>query len=320
MRWLVYLWAMVGLSVRLCRHRPVRHRTAVYLYMMAGPLTLYTSCLCKALGFPVVQELCEWPPGNAGCSGFTKWLYRKPIFALATGVLVISKAIERHVGERSAAVNPNLLIHRLPAVVDAERFANAPSGMEETPHFVWCGTWLKDALFLIRALALVKLAGHQCKLAIIGACAEWNRDTIRDYVVEQGLVSEDVVLVGCVDDPTLDAWYKKAAALLVPLWNDEVSETRMPNKLPEYLASGRPIVACRIGDLTSVLADNVNAYLGEPANERDFADRMIAVLRNPAEAQRIGAAGQQICLEHFDYRAHADRLAEFFTRCINCRE
>jgi glycosyltransferase involved in cell wall biosynthesis len=59
----------------------------------------------------------------------------------------------------------------------------------------------------------------------------------------------------------------------------------------------------------------VNAYLGETGNERDFADRMVAVLRDPERADQIGAAGQKAAIAHLDYRGHITRLAQFFTRC-----
>jgi peptidoglycan/xylan/chitin deacetylase (PgdA/CDA1 family) len=94
----------------------------------------------------------------------------------------------------------------------------------------------------------------------------------------------------------------------------------LPNKMGEYLASGRPVVTCKIGDLTNFLIDNVNAYLAEPGNERDFAAKMIAVLQDPARAEQIGAAGQHSCLAHLDYRAHVGGLSRFFICCIGSHQ
>ena len=64
----------------------------------------------------------------------------------------------------------------------------------------------------------------------------------------------------------------------------------------------------------------MNAYLGKPGDERDFADKMIAVLEYPDQAEQIGAGGQNVCLAHLDYRAHVDGLAKFFVRCIEYHE
>lgn len=331
-RLLVYMWGVVGLTVRLGRLWPARRRTAVYLYVMRGPLNLYTGCLCRILGLPLVQELCEWWPGNLSSENswrskvtmyptFTEWLYRKPIFELATGVVAISNTIEKRVRERAVNANPHLLIHRLPSIVDAERFAAASVTMssldQSVPNFVYCGTWMVDVLFILRAFALVRLSGYRAKLTIIGRYAEAQSTLVLEYARERGLLPDDLVLAGYVDDRTLEACYKTAAALLMPLGPDDRSLTRLPNKMGEYLASGRPVVSCKIGDLTNFLIDNVNAYLGEPGDERDFANKMIAVLEDPHRAEQIGAAGQQVALAHLDYRGHVNELARFFVNCID---
>lgn len=323
-RVLTYLRGAIGLTIRLARLWPVRRSRLVYLYVMDGPLSLYVGVLCRLLGLPVVQELCEWFPGVPGCSRFTKWFYNKPIFELATGVLVISRFIERCVAGRQEAVNPRLLIHRLPAVVDVERFSQpAPAedgSLESVPTFVYCGTWLNDISFLIEAFALVQRSGYVCKLKLVGGSLDQYAPTILESAAQRGLSPDDIILTGCVDDHTLEVSYRSAVALLMPLWDDDRSVARIPNKMPEYLASGRPVVAGNIGDLTEILTDGVNAYLAEPGNEREFADRMIAVLENPGRATQIGASGRESCVAHLDYRAHVVGLAEFFGSCFDPRD
>jgi glycosyltransferase involved in cell wall biosynthesis len=230
----------------------------------------------------------------------------------------------RLVEERAATANPSLLVHRLPNIVDSTRFVDAApyvdSAEEDVPHFLWCGVgYSKDIHFLIRALALVNKDGYRAKLRVISAAfSGWGPEQLRDYAAEQGLSRDSIVIMGCVDDRTLEGCYKSAAGLLLPLWDDLTSRARMPNKLAEYLAAGRPVVASKVGDLTDFLADGVNAYLAEPASEREFADKMIAILLDPARATQIGAAGQRACIKHLDYRSQVDSLAAFFTDCIEC--
>ncbi len=318
-RLFVYLRGVAGLTARLARLRSQRKQTLVYLYIGEGPILLYAGALCRILGLPLVQELCEWAPGDPSCSAFNRWLHDKPMFQLATGALVISKTIESRVRERSAEVNPGLRIFRLPSIVDARRFVESPHDGEPdpAPHFVYCGTWLKDVYFLIRSFAIVRGEGYLCRMRIVGSWPDTDRADIHGYAAGLGIPESDIVFTGCVDEQTLERCYKSAAALLTPLWDDDRSRTRLPNKLGEYLASGRPVVAGRIGDLTDFLIDDVNACLARPGDERDFAERMISVLRDPERAREIGVAGQRACIDHLDYRAHVPGLSRFFAECAS---
>src|SRR5262245_44991437 len=166
-RSLVYMAALARLTVRLFRLRSRRPRIGVYLYVMDGPLCLYVGLLSRLLGLPVVQEMCEWSPVDSAQvnhtkppSLFARWLYRKPIFKLPAGVLVISKLIESRVRERAAKVNPRLLVHRLTSIADTQRFVVASPlprrEGDDIPHFLWCGVgYVSDVQFLVRLLALI---------------------------------------------------------------------------------------------------------------------------------------------------------------------
>jgi glycosyltransferase involved in cell wall biosynthesis/peptidoglycan/xylan/chitin deacetylase (PgdA/CDA1 family) len=311
----IYFHAIAGLTVRLLSLWPQRRRTLIHLYVMMGPLNLYVGWLCRLIGLPVSQELCEWWPGVDVCGRFTHWLHKRSMFVRATGVLVISTEIERRVQLKKQQVNPALVIHRLPAIVDFDRFASAaPAPGPAT--FTYCGTWLNDICFCIAALALVQRAGHAAKLTIVGGSAQ-HRDAIYKFAAEQGVAAEDIILTGPVDEAGLAGRYRSAAALLLPMRDDDQSRTRMPNKLAEYLASGKPVVAGNIGELTGLLSDGENAFLSEPGSEQDFARAMMDALTDPVRAARIGAAGQAACKQHLDYCAHADALAHFVHRCIH---
>lgn len=321
----VYIWGILRLTARLVMLRSAADRTAVWLYIMGGPEHLYISWLCRRLRLPLVQELCEWYPGHPACSRFTRWLYRVRLFRNTTGALVISKLIEERAREVAAAANPRLRIHRLPAIVDARRFADVPESNsvdeDEDPVFLWCGTEERggDVDFLIRVAGLVQREGYRAKLRIVGTCSDRRRAEIHDYANRQGILPGSVIPTGYVDDRRLAALLRSATALLLPLRDDDRSRTRMPNKLGEYLASGRPVVTCKVGDLTDFLEDGVNAYMAEPGDETGFAEQMLAVLRDPAAADRIGAAGQRACAAWLDYRPHAIELARFFKECIISR-
>jgi glycosyltransferase involved in cell wall biosynthesis len=327
----------VNLAFKLIGLRAAGKQFTVYLYVLSGPLNLIASMLCQALGISLVQEMCEWWATDMRSSSLTRWLFRSRMFKASTGLLVISKEIEQRAQERAAMLNPRLTIHRLPSVVDFDRFCApvAPPQPGEThmPNFVWCGSidgWMTDIKFMLAALAHARLT-HACQLTLVGAYSEANAAIIKKEAAALGLVvteprdsgvaygdlsDGDVRLTGWVDLETLQACFRNAAALLLPLFDNERSRTRMPNKLPEYLASCKPVITSKVGDLQDFLVDGVNASLAKPGDSVDFACRMTALLADPELATRIGTAGRQTCAQNLDYRAHVACLAEFFGNCL----
>jgi len=321
LRILTFAWGFLNLVARLIRAKAAGRRTAVYLYSMDTLLALFTGVLCRVLSIPVTQEMCEWFPSHANRGRLMRWMYRGPIFANATGVLAISTFVERRVREISESVNPRLRIHLLPSVVDAEPILQVPpyrGAQSAGALFVWCGVgYIDDVKFMVRALALLHREGHPCKLRLISSVyALWTPESLRQYAAVVGAPPDALEFTGALDDATLIGSYKAATALLLPMWDDDKSKARLPNKLAEYMAAGRPVITSAVGDLAAFLKQGVNAYLGAPGSERDFADNMLAVMEDPARASRIGAAGQATCLERLDFRYQSAPLARFFVECI----
>lgn len=324
LRILLYAWSSAILIFRLMALFPQRRRSCVYIYIQNGPIGVMAAAVCRLLGIPVAQEVNEWWPGtdDALDSRFTDWLYNGPMFSLSTGVLAISALIEERARATAQRMNHPLLIQRTPILVDIHEFHPAeasearPNGA--LPQFVWCGgvaAYPKDIDFLIRALARVLRNGIKCRLTIVGGVREEARRRVMDYAESQG-VADAVALTGFIPDEQLDALYRSAAALLLPLFDDDRSRTRMPTKLGGYLASGTPVITCDVGDLTEYLSHERNAYIGPAGDEEAFAKNMGTVLQDRGAAREIGAAGRKVCEAEIHYEVHSGRLAQFFSQCI----
>jgi glycosyltransferase involved in cell wall biosynthesis len=244
------------------------------------------------------------------------------MFSLANGTLVISALIEERVRAAAQRLRRPLIIQRTPILVDINEFhpaEPAPAILNGAiPQFAWCGgvaAYPDDIDFMIRVLARIIQRGMNCELKIVGGVREDSRRRVMEYARAHG-VAEAVVLTGYIGDHELDALYRSAAGLLLPLFDDDRSRTRMPTKLGGYLASGTPVITCDVGDLTHLLSHERNAYIGPPGDELAFAENMCSVLRDRAAARKIGAAGRCLCEAEIHYEVHSARLAEFFSACI----
>jgi glycosyltransferase involved in cell wall biosynthesis/peptidoglycan/xylan/chitin deacetylase (PgdA/CDA1 family) len=309
----IYLRAMLELPARI---RGLRGHGCVYLYPQ-GMLGLYAGALCRLMGVPVVQELGEWWEGIKTASWITRLAYRGPLFWFSSGALAISDEIARRVLEHTWT-RKSYGLYKLPAVADPQSWnGGAPrTGARTGPAtFLWCGvlsSYLADIRSLVQSLAQTCEMGVDARLVLSGPCDSRARECVARICAELRLDPARVVLPGYVSQAELARLFQSADALVLPMHDDDRSWTRSPNKLPEYLASGAPVITSPTGDIGAVLRDGETAYFVEPDDPADMARAMCEVARHPEEAQRIGLAGRAVCHNQLDYRFHSQALAEFF--------
>lgn len=76
----------------------------------------------------------------------------------------------------------------------------------------------------------------------------------------------------------------------------------------EAMACGVPVVSTRKGGPSETIVDGETGFLVDPGDDAALAERVIALLRDPALRARIGAAGRERAVAHFS----ADVMAERF--------
>jgi hypothetical protein len=69
-------------------------------------------------------------------------------------------------------------------------------------------------------------------------------------------------------------------------------------KVYEYMASGRAIIASRIGQLNDVLNDRTSAMLCPPGDPTTLAEALLELERDPGLRARLGQAARAAVREH----------------------
>jgi starch synthase len=99
----------------------------------------------------------------------------------------------------------------------------------------------------------------------------------------------------------------------------------------EAMACGLPVVASAVGGIPEIVVDGETGYLvafeaggdlfGSPRDPlrfaADLADRINRLLASPALAASFGAAGRRRVLEHFSWRAIAERTAALYRDLVD---
>ena len=106
-----------------------------------------------------------------------------------------------------------------------------------------------------------------------------------------------------------------ADVIAVPSVRDDAGNVDgLPNFALEALASATPVVASRAGGLPQVITDHVTGRLIPERDARALADAIRALLQQPADAHRLGAAARAHVSEKFGWAQTAARLEAAYER------
>lgn len=234
------------------------------------------------------------------------------LYRMYDGAIVISTHLERYMRPRMRR-GAGLL--RIPILLDAHRFArSAGPGPIEGEYVAFCGTLneAKDGvLTLAKAFASICPEFPGLRLVLIGDSPKVSQiPRVRAFVDGLG-IADRVVFVGIVGRSEPPQYLDRAAVLALARPSSLQASAGFPTKLGEYLATGRPVVVTRTGEIDTYLEDGVNVYFAPPDDVSAFADRLRHVLQRAGEAALVGRRGREAACEFFDYRANGLRIREF---------
>jgi len=85
-----------------------------------------------------------------------------------------------------------------------------------------------------------------------------------------------------------------------------------PTKLFEYAASGKPVIAPRIGPIEEVIRDGENGMLAEVGDVKDLCSRILTVAENPLLGQTMGMQLREHILDNHTWDKNTDKLINIF--------
>jgi glycosyltransferase involved in cell wall biosynthesis len=74
-----------------------------------------------------------------------------------------------------------------------------------------------------------------------------------------------------------------------------------PIVLREAFASGRPVIATKVGDIPEIIRDRENGLLIEPANTQALASAVLELISDPDLAAHCAANGLRYATENFSF-------------------
>jgi trehalose synthase len=82
----------------------------------------------------------------------------------------------------------------------------------------------------------------------------------------------------------------------------------------EGMWKGRPVIASRIGGIQDQITDGVTGFLVDPSDHARAGEAIVALIEDPALADRIGAAAYERVREHYLGARHLGQYLDLFVR------
>jgi glycosyltransferase involved in cell wall biosynthesis len=238
----------------------------------------------------------------------------------AAGVTVITEELnEFNFGGRPHHLaRPGVDIARfrpdLEPAVTREALALGPEDFVLVYHGI--GHWanLRELFSLYLAVKLLQRRGRRVRLVRLGSTKPGGVDPRTLQALRDG--EPDVGDVPWRDVP---GYLALADAYVQPGAPDDFNRYRLPSKLPEFLAMGRPLVlpACNLGD---DLTDGEDALLLRRGDALEIAARVERVLDDRELAHRLGHAAREFAVERLSWPRNASALAGFYREVLASAE
>jgi glycosyltransferase involved in cell wall biosynthesis len=104
--------------------------------------------------------------------------------------------------------------------------------------------------------------------------------------VQQHRLDSKVKLIGQVPPKDIPSWLAKCHAGILPLRRDVFLEFAFPNKLPEFIIMGKPVLISRLKAIRYYFSEDALAYF-EPNNCTDMAGQMVRLYWDRALRARL---------------------------------
>lgn len=125
--------------------------------------------------------------------------------------------------------------------------------------------------------------------------------------IDQHQLEKHVILTGSLPSEEVRTLYAACDIFVLP----SLSEGD-PLVIPEAMASGKPVIATRVGGIPRQVRDGWNGFLIDPADEQQLAEKIKYLIDNPDEIQRLGENSRKYAEEELDWRKVAEKLSSIY--------
>lgn len=290
-------YAAEGLAYQL--DRPEEDPTAVVVHLH-GSLAMFS-------------EQIGWPPADDPLLRIGTFMEDTSV-ETADGLLAASHSIAELTSAR-LEIAPDL-IDVVAGAVDSDIFTPAPADRTRAPKLLFVGNLVPNKGVATVLEAFIRLAGEhpELTLELAGSADADVADELRGRAERAGL-GHRVTVLGFVEHSDLPGLYRSADVFAAP----SRYEGGLGLVYLEAMACGLPVVATAAGGAAEAIEDGETGLLLERGDVEETTAAIGALLRDPAQRARMGAAGRERVCAHYTPERYAAKVSSAYERAIERR-
>lgn len=238
------------------------------------------------------------------CKGL---IFLRYFISKADKIISVSKSAAKFMENLLGNKVENIII---PNGVDVNRFK--PSRREEdkaTILFVGRLVHRKGVQVLIKAFSKVVKKIPEAKLIIVG---EGYMKPLLQIQVKKLRLNGKVKLLGKVADSELPKIYQEATLVVIPsLYRESFGMVAL-----EAMASGKPVIATKVGGLPEIIRDGRNGFLIPPGDHKELAEKIILLLSNKEMSLKMGITGRKIAVEKYSWNKITSKIINVYLETL----
>jgi glycosyltransferase involved in cell wall biosynthesis len=257
--------------------------------------------LCLPLhlaGMPVTRARCITDPLGNKSRGF---IYKYGCAKIVADAKIIKRQLIEQNGiapDKIEVIGSAVDLVKFSPNLDPMKFRQEMGFSADTPLIANIGMIRSDKgqMRLVKAAKVVLRKRPEARFIFVGQGTgdRWREQRLRQAIYDAGLENKMIMLGYRWDTPEI-----LVAANMVVIAS--LCTEASPIVLREAFATGRPVIATKVGDVPEIVEHGKNGLIVEPNDATALADAIMQFLDDPGLAARCAANALRYAREHFDF-------------------
>jgi glycosyltransferase involved in cell wall biosynthesis len=183
--------------------------------------------------------------------------------------------------------------------------------IQNKKQFIYVGrlVFYKNVEVLIKAINIVKDKEKETRLIIIGGGPQLK--PIQTLIKNLHL-QDNIIIKGYVDTKEKFRLISESNAMLFPSLCEGFGLVIL-----EAFSQNKPVLVSDIRPMSDIISHEETGFVLNPNNEKDWAEHILKLIKNPQESQRMGENGNHILKTEYNQEIFYERILKMYSEFLS---